>query len=211
MKKLLAILMVALMLLGLAACEKDVAEKPTIVGTWEGTVDLGPAMEVSLKAEAMFNDAIPTEIKTPLVIDVTYVFNADGTYSSTVDEDSLENMLDAMVDVMIEVMYAPRMDLDEALAESGMTMAEFKEQLKASAGMDAGYAAEAFNVDGFYKYEDGKITAAKEKEQLETGELIEVCDITLTDTTMTITDIILDGEKISKLAPDMFPTVFTRK
>lgn len=201
MKKLLAILLAALMLLGLAACENDIDENPTIVGTWEGTVDLGKALKL----------AAQKDIYAPLLLDITYTFNADGTYSATADKDSVETMLDALVDVMIEAMYDPDMDIEAAVAAEGMTMEEFKEQFMDSMGMDVDQVMTNLTMNGVYKYEDGKLYSTNDKESLDAGDYVEINYITLTTDTMTITDAEQDGENLSELIPDMFPMVFKKQ
>ena len=50
MKKLFAILLTLAMLLGLAACgSSGSAAKPTIVGTWKGSMDMGAVLEMALQ------------------------------------------------------------------------------------------------------------------------------------------------------------------
>ena len=212
MKKLFAILLALAMLLSLAACDTGGGSgdsKPTVDGTWKGTIDFAPSMEVSLKAEAAIDDSMPTEIEVPLTIDFICVFSADGTYTVEADEESIDAFFDAMAGVMIDVMYAPRVDLDALLAEEGMTMEEFKEQVRED--MESPYAAEAFDIKGFYKYEGGKLYTAEYKADLDAGEYYEISTVTLSSTKLTITDIEQDGVKMSEIVPDMLPIVFTRQ
>lgn len=206
MKKLFAVLLTLAMLLGLAACGSSGGNgggEVTIVGTWEGTMDLGPVLAASMQ----------TEIDKALAVDITFTFNEDGTYTSAVDKDSIEDMMDTLVDVMIELIVSmsgdPDMDLEAELAKEGMTMEEFKEQLTASMNMEdiVGETEET----GYYKYEDGKFYTAEDKEDLDAGDYEDCTYITLTSNKMTVTDIEQDGEKMSEVMPDMFPMVFTRK
>ncbi len=201
MKKLLAILLAVVMVLGLAACDKGSDDEPTIVGTWKGSVDLGTALKI----------AAQKDIYVPLWLDIMYTFDADGTYSLTVDKDSVETMLDDLVDVMIEVMYDPDMDLEAAVAAEGMTMEEFRKQFMDSMGMDVDQVTTNLSTKGFYKYEDGKLYSTKDKESLDAGDYIEINYITLTAETMTITDAEQGGEKLSELVPDMLPIVCTKQ
>ncbi len=207
MKKLFAILLTLAMLLGLAACGSSGgggSSTPTIVGTWEGSMDMG----------AMLGAAMQMDIDEPLEIGMTFTFNADGTYSAAIDKDSMEDMMDVLVDVVIEMMMAmsgdPDMDLEAELAKEGMTMAEFKEQIMGSMNVEEMF--EDLETAGYYKYEDGKCYTAEDKEDLE-GDLedLECNHITLTGNTMTITEMEQDGEKLSEVMPDMLPIVFTRK
>lgn len=205
MKKLFAVLLTLAMLLGLAACGSsgNGGGEVTIVGTWEGTMDMTAAMAA----------ATQMEFDEPLKMGMIFTFNEDGTYSATVDKDSLKDMMDALVDVMIELIVSmsgdPDMDLEAELAKEGMTMAEFKEQLMGEMNIEdmLGETDET----GYYKYEDGKFYTAEDKEDLEAGDYIEITHITLTSNKMTVTDIEQDGEKMSEVMPDMFPMVFTRK
>ena len=204
MKKLFAILLTLAMLLGLAACgSSGSAAKPTIVGTWKGSVDIGAAMAA----------ATQMEFDEPLEMGITFTYNADGTYSARVDEDSFEDFAETMVDLMIELSISmsgnPDYDLEAELAKEGMTMEEFREQLKTSMNIDQ--MREKSGENGFYKYEDGKIYTAEDKDDLEAGDYIEITYVTLTSSKMTVTDIEQDGEKMSEAMPDMFPIVLTKQ
>ena len=201
MKKLFAILLAVVMVLGLAACNSS--GETTIVGTWKGTMDLAAAMAA----------AAQMEFDEPLKMDVTFTYNADGTYSAKIDKDSFEAFAETMVDLMIELSISmsgnPDLDLEAELAKEGMTMAEFREQLKTSMNIDQ--LREEAEENGFYKYENGKIYTAEDKEDLEAGDYIEITYVTLTSSKMTVTDIEQDGEKMSEAMPDMFPMVFTKQ
>lgn len=212
MKKLFAILLALAMLLSLAACSTSGGSgggKPTIVGTWKGTIDFAPSIEVSLKEEAAFDDSMPTEIEVPLTVDLSCVFSADGTYTVEADEESIDAFVDAMAGVMIDVMYAPRMDLDAFLAEEGLTMEAFKERVREI--LDSQYTAKAFDTKGFYKYEGGKLYTAEYKADLDAGEYHEISTVTLSNTKLSVTEYVLEGDNMSEFVPDMFPIVLTKK
>ena len=206
MKKLFAILLTLAMLLSLAACSKSGGSgggKPTVVGTWKGTMNLAAAMAA----------ANQMEFDEPLELGVTFTYNADGTYSARLDEDSFEDFAETMVDLMIELSISmsgnPDYDLEAELAKEGMTMEEFREQLKTSMNIDQ--MREEAEENGFYKYEEGKIYTAEDKDDLEAGDYIEITHVTLTSSKMTVTDIEQDGEKMSEAMPDMFPMVFKKQ
>jgi hypothetical protein len=206
MKKLFAVLLALAMLLSLAACSTSGGSgdsKPTVVGTWKGTMNLAAAMAATTQME--FDE--------PLELGVTFTYNADGTYSARVDEDSFEDFAETMVDLMIELSISmsgnPDYDLEAELAKEGMTMEEFREQLKTSMNIDQ--MREEAEENGFYKYEEGKISTAEDKDDLEAGDYIEITHITLTSSKMTVTDIEQDGEKMSEAMPDMFPMVFKKQ
>lgn len=207
MKKLFAILLTLAMLLGLAACSTSSSNgggEVTIVGTWEGSVDIGSAMSALLQME----------IDASLPISMTLTFEEDGTYTSAIDKDSIEDMMDSLVDLVIEMVVAmsgdPDMDLEAELAKEGMTMAEFKEQLMGQMNIEDMLGET--ETSGYYKYEDGKLYMVDEKEDLEDAiEENECTSITLTANKLTMTDAEQDGEKLSEVMPGLLPIVFTRK
>lgn len=82
MKKLFAILLTLAMLLGLAACGTSGGSgdsKPTIVGTWKGSMNMGAVLEMALQME----------IDEPISCSMTYTFKEDGTISTAVDKTAL--------------------------------------------------------------------------------------------------------------------------
>ena len=204
MKKLLAILLTLAMLLGLAACgSSGSAAKPTIVGTWKGSMDMGAVLEMALQME----------IDEPISCSMTYPFKEDGTTSVSVDEDSLADMMEALTDVVIGMMgemFGEEFDFEAMLEEEGMTEEEFREQIMASMNLEDMMGNMSVE-NGYYKYEDGKLYNAATKEDLENPEKLPCIHVTLKGNTMTFTDIEQDGESAAEIMPDMFPMVFTKQ
>ena len=202
MKKLFAILLTLAMLLGLAACgSSGSAAKPTIVGTWKGSMDMGAVLEMALQME----------IDEPISCSMIYTFKEDGTTSVSVDEDSLADMMEALTDVVIGMMgemFGEEFDFEAMLEEEGMTEEEFREQIMASMNLEDMMGNMSVE-NGYYKYEDGKLYNAAEKEDLENLEELPCIHVTLKGNTMTFTDIEQDGESAAEIMPDMFPKVFT--
>jgi hypothetical protein len=204
MKKLFAVLLTLAMLLGLAACgSSGSAAKPTIVGTWKGSMDMGAVLEMALQME----------IDEPISCSMTYTFKEDGTISTAVDEDSLADMMEALTDVVIGMMgemFGEEFDFEAMLEEEGMTEEEFREQIMASMNLEDMMGNMSVE-NGYYKYEDGKLYNAATKEDLENPEKLPCIHVTLKGNTMTFTDIEQDGEKLSEIMPDMFPMVFKKQ
>ena len=204
MKKLFAVLLTLVMLLGLAACgSSGSAAKPTIVGTWKGSMDMGAVLEMALQME----------IDEPISCSMTYTFKEDGTTSVSVDEDSLADMMEALTDVVIGMMgemFGEEFDFEAMLEEEGMTEEEFREQIMASMNLEDMMGNMSVE-NGYYKYEDGKLYNATEKEDLENLEELPCIHVTLKGNTMTFTDIEQDGESAAEIMPDMFPMVFTKQ
>ena len=204
MKKLFAILLTLAMLLGLAACgSSGDSAKPTIVGTWKGSINMGAVLEMALQME----------IDEPISCSMIYTFKEDGTTSVSVDEDSLADMMEALTDVVIGMMgemFGEEFDFEAMLEEEGMTEEEFREQIMASMNLEDMMGNMSVE-NGYYKYEDGKLYNAAEKEDLENLEELPCIHVTLKGNTMTFTDIEQDGESAAEIMPDMFPMVFTKQ
>ena len=204
MKKLLAILLTLAMLLGLAACgSSGSAAKPTIVGTWKGSMDMGAVLEMALQME----------IDEPISCSMIYTFKEDGTTSVSVDEDSLADMMEALTDVVIGMMgemFGEEFDFEAMLEEEGMTEEEFREQIMASMNLEDMMGNMSVE-NGYYKYEDGKLYTAATKEDLENLEELPCIHVTLKSNTLTFTDIEKDGESAAEIMPGLFPLVFTKQ
>ena len=206
MKKLFAILLALAMLLSLAACSTSGGSgggKPTIVGTWKGSMNMGAVLEMALQME----------IDEPISCSMIYTFKEDGTTSVSVDEDSLADMMEALTDVVIGMMgemFGEEFDFEAMLEEEGMTEEEFREQIMASMNLEDMMGNMSVE-NGYYKYEDGKLYNAAEKEDLENLEELPCIHVTLKGNTMTFTDIEQDGESAAEIMPDMFPMVFTKQ
>ena len=204
MKKLFAVLLTLAMLLGLAACgNSGSAAKPTIVGTWKGSMDMGAVLEMALQME----------IDEPISCSMSYTFKEDGTTSVSVDEDSLADMMEALTDVVIGMMgemFGEEFDFEAMLEEEGMTEEEFREQIMASMNLEDMMGNMSVE-NGYYKYEDGKLYNAAEKEDLEKPEELPCIHVTLKGNTMTFTDIEQDGESAAEIMPGLFPMVFTKQ
>ena len=204
MKKLFAILLTLAILLGLAACgSSGSAAKPTIVGTWKGSIDMGAVLETALQME----------IDEPLSCDVIYTYKEDGTASISVDEDSFADMMEALTDVVIGMMgemFGEEFDFEAMLEAEGMTEEEFREQIIASVNVEE-MLGDMGAEKGYYKYEDGKLYTAAAKEDLENLEELPCIHVTLKSNTLTFTDIEQDGESAAEIMPGLFPMVFTKQ
>ena len=204
MKKFISLLLVAVLTLSLAACgSSGSAAKPTIVGTWKGSMDMGAVLEMALQME----------IDEPISCSMTYTFKEDGTTSVSVDEDSLADMMEALTDVVIGMMgemFGEEFDFEAMLEEEGMTEEEFREQIMASMNLEDMMGNMSVE-NGYYKYEDGKLYNAATKEDLENPEELPCIHVTLKGNTMTFTDIEQDGESAAEIMPDMFPMVFKKQ
>ena len=202
MKKLFAILLSLVMLISLAACTPSGGGKPSIVGTWTGSVNMG----------AMLETLMQTEVEKDISCKMIFTFSADGKFSAKLDEQSAKAAVETMVDVIVDMMkdvYAEQdIDLEEALAAEGMTMDDLKAQYKEELDVDGMF--EGISGETCYKHEDGKIYIAESQEDLDEEDYDSVYIVSLAGNTLTVTDIESDGESAAEVMPDMFPLVFKK-
>lgn len=191
------------MLLGLAACTSGGSGAPTIVGAWEGSVDMGEALAAGMQMD----------IEEKISCKVTFTFKEDGTYTVAMDQESLKNAMDTLMDVVVDVLldaYKDQgIDLEAELKKEGMTMDDFIEMMMGS--IDLEDMMGETDETGYYKYENGKIYTAEDKDDLNEGDYDDVYIVTLLGKTLTITDIETDGESAAEQIPDIFPMVFTKQ
>ena len=205
MKKLITVLLLISMLFVLLACSKEDSREPSVLGTWEGSMDIGPAVAASLQ----------TELQIEVPIRITYVLKEDNRHTFTIDEEGLVGAVENIAETAMEVYAKYYEDLglsfEETLAEQGMSLDEYKSQLLSSAELEAMIMMLLPDHSGYYKYESGKLCFAETKKDFDAEEYSE-CDYVIIDgDTMTITDMEIHGDKLSEFVPEMFPIVFTRQ
>ena len=165
MKKRIALLLSFVLVLSLALCACG-GQKATIVGTWKANIELAEAFNEEMAAMGMGDIMNLESFALPLVM----TFNEDGTGSMTVDQEAMTETIDKLAADLtagLEAYFTEyfasmgiEMDLDEALAASGMSMDDLVEEMKAEfAGEDA--FAE-FTNEFKYKAEDGKLYVSED-------------------------------------------------
>ena len=131
-KKLLSVLLAAVLMLALAACGgKSDAEK--IVGTWVCELDM-----TDIYNESVYDTEIDMTVDS-LVVDMVFTFNADGTYTSGMDEDSYRAAMTAALETGKESLKGYMDETVQQLAAGyGLTIDEVISQL-GCADMDEFY------------------------------------------------------------------------
>lgn len=196
-KRIAALLLACCLVLGFAACNdaapaedssKDsaptssAAEKVTIVGKWETTVDRKEALLVDMEEEEKerFKD-YNFELK------ITYIFNEDGTYSIKTDGEGMREASVEIANYFIDVMAeAFEMTREEYIAMSGENQEDALKELS-----DSFMEGVNTEVTGEYKYEKGKLFMIIEGEEFEEGTYTE-CE--LTADTLKLTKSYFEGE-----------------
>lgn len=131
----------------------------SIVGTWDTTIDFGGIM-----AEAMGEEEAAAYFDlTGLTVDMTFVFNADGTFSLSADEATVTSMVDNLgaaikngMTTMLEDLISQQglnMSVDTLLAMSGMDLDTMIDQLLAQ--LDPEELVTSLTADGTYEVREG--------------------------------------------------------
>lgn len=210
MKKRIALLLSFVLVLSLALCACGGGEKKaTIVGTWKADINLAEAFNEEMAAAGMGDFMNLESFALPLVM----TFNEDGTGSMTVDQEAMTASVDKLAADLtagLEAYFTEyfasmglEMDLDEALAASGLSMDDLVEEMKAEfAGED--FAAE-FTNEFKYKAEDGKLYMSEDLDS-EISETYNTYELKGNTLTLNIGTEELDEE----MAKYLFPMTLTR-
>ena len=159
--RLLCLIMTLSMLFLLGGCGATDAEK--LVGTWNATVDLTDLLNEEITTGDETMDAYFKISDFTLV--VTLTFNADGTYTMGVDENSLNTAMELVLADIKDGMYEY---FEDVLAEAGleMTVDELLEQsdVDLDALMDEAFSnamgdevLEGLSSSGNYEARDSKL------------------------------------------------------
>ena len=172
MKKRIALLLSFVLVLSLALCACGGGEKKeTLVGTWNATIDIAEVYNAEIAAsgdETMAEYLSVDSFAIPLVM----TFNEDGTYSLTVDKEGMDATMNGLLEDMkvgLEKYFNDyfssmglEIDVDEALAASGMSLDALVEEMKAEIMTEDMYAD--MESEGQYKAEDGKLYLTEDVE-----------------------------------------------
>ena len=210
MKKRIALLLSFVLVLSLALCACGGGKKDTIVGTWKANIDLAEAFNEEMAASGMGDYINIESFNLPLVME----FKADGTGSMTVDQAAMTETVDKLAADLtagLEAYFTEyfssmglEIDLDEALAASGMSMDDLVEEMKAEfAGEDA--FAE-FTNEFKYKAEDGKLYMSEDLDSEISTDTYNTYELKGNALTLDIGNEDLDEE----MAKYLFPMNLTR-
>lgn len=218
-KKILALLLALAMVFAFAACDKDSGtstdddtagtKTESITGEWSVEIDIYDLYYAAL----VENSGVELDMNSSLVISATYKFDDNGEFELTYsnDKNDLLDIKAEYTDAVLEFSYA--------YAESeGMSKDDFKEAYKSETGTDfeddieAECVAEIDNfvetlceisVEGYYKFEDGKIYLAEDEDDLaDLDDADAVLTVTVTSSKLTITEIEGEYDELAAMMPD---------
>lgn len=216
MKRTIALVLTVIMaVLMLAGCS---GEQAKLVGTWKAEANLAEGVEQAMLGE-LGEDAAYFSIEN-FTVNFVLVFNSDGTYSMTVEEDSVQTAFDAlMTDMeagmvkMLEDQIAQmglEMSVEDMLAASGMTLESMMDDLRQSLE-DEGIIEEMIEEstdEGRFKAKDGKLYMSA---GLEYGVDENVYDTyTLDGDILTLVTHVGGEEKEQDLVQYVYPLVFNK-
>lgn len=214
MKKRIALLLSFVLVLSLALCACGGGEKKeSLVGTWNATIDIAEVYNAEIAAsgdEAMAEYLSVDSFAIPLVM----IFNEDGTYSLTVDKEGMDATMNGLIEDMkvgLEKYFNDyfssmglEIDVDEALAASGMSLDALVEEMKGEIMTEDMYAD--MESAGQYKAEDGKLYLTEDVEVEPVGGVYNT--YTIDGDTLTIE---AGTEELEdEMAELMFPLVLKR-
>ena len=168
MKKI-ALLLAALMLMSclLAACGDKEEKSGSLVGTWEGSVDMTDTLTEALKSE--LGDGF--SIKNPITMKLSMEFKDDGTMKCVLDaKDFASQIVNVMIDAVVEQSGQTREELEESMKDSldGMSFEEYMGKMMNTDAMVSSMGME--DITCSYKLEDGKLYTWESGEEMDEKE-----------------------------------------
>jgi len=190
--------------------KKDDEDEDSLVGKWEGEMNLGAAMDAMLTGEVLFSYCDFDD----LAVTMTFTFDDDGTLEIEVDEDSCKDMVDDIVDIVMDGIEE-YLDANGATWDDvGATKSEMREAMMEQFSEDAIMEmAESMAGSGYYVAVDDRIYTAEDEDDLEdeVDEDSSYMEFSLKGDKLTIKDIVDDGESIDDYIPGMMPITLKRK
>ena len=209
MKKRIALLLSFVLVLSLALCACG-GQKATIVGTWKANIEMAEAFNAEMAAAGMGDFINLESFALPLVM----TFNEDGTGSMTIDQDAMNANIDKLAADLtagLEAYFTEyfasmgiEMDLDEALAASGLSMDDLVDEFKAEFTGEDAFAE--FTNEFKYKAEDGKLYMSEDLDSEISTDTYNTYELKGNTLTLNIGTEELDEE----MAKYLFPMTLTR-
>ncbi len=143
-----------------SAAESAEPEVVTIVGKWEGSVDIKSSLELDEETMAKYSSY---DFKVKMV----YEFAADGKYSASADGENIREGVKAIYknELLPAAAAENGMTVDQLVSLLGTTEEEYLDTL-----VDTMVATLSEGESGKYKLEDGKLFMTGEEEEYDEGD-----------------------------------------
>lgn len=205
MKKRIALLLSFVLVLSLALCACGESKPATVVGTWKTDINMADLFNQEMEAAGMGDYINIESFNLPLVME----FKEDGTGSMSVDQDAMVDTVDKLAEDLtagLEAYFTEyfesmglEIDLEEALAASGMSMDDLVEELKAEFVSEETFAE--FTTEFNYKAEDGKLYMSDDLESEVPTDIYNTYELDGSTLTLDVGNEDVDDEMAEYLFP----------
>ena len=162
MRRILFLILSALLLLSLLSLTGCGEKENPIVGTWEAELDLTDELNAALSEDEALGEYMNLR---EFVIRVQTVYREDDTYSMSADRASIQTALDGLTEDLTTAVqswldasiaaYGGDMTAEEVLAQDGTSMDELITEMKTVLSPEE--LISGLNRQGRYRAEDGKL------------------------------------------------------
>lgn len=215
MKKILALALSVVMLASMLLLTGCGGAK-TVVGKWEGEMDMTDALTETLLAE---DESMAEYFEFEgFKVDVVFDIKDDGTYTFEMTEESMEKAIASLMETMkkgmpayIEDMVtAMGMTLDDFIAAAGVeSIDELIETMLTEDSLDEAFADMESSFEAKYKVEDNKFYSSDDADSDISED--EYMSFELDGNTLTFTELVGAEEDESTVALFVLPLKLTRK
>ncbi len=214
MKKLfsaiLCLILVASMMLTMTGC---FGEQSKFVGTWETKLDLTDSLQEELEKDETIGEYI--EI-TDYSFVLSFTFNDDGTYSQSIDEDSVDKAFESLKGDLVDCFEDYFQDYATSLGVTTQDLLVAMEASSVKEVVDEAYTKEMVdgvvdemlgevNGEGKYRVFDGKLCLSAGLEYEVDEEQYYTYEIT--ENTLTLLESFVDEEEDIE---DLYPMTYNR-
>lgn len=196
-KRILALLLALALCSSLSAC----GEENPIVGTWKGTLDYSEILQEELSSEEVW-ESIPIR---GVSLEILFVFNKDGSFTSSISQESVENMVQTLVDLAV-------VGLAEALKDRediSLSNEELRQKLEERIDTSALTAPLEFTFgSGYYVFRNSCIYIGSQERSLRVNpakNAAEILDVTLGGDIITVNQLHSQDTSAESFLPGLLP------
>lgn len=195
MKKVLALALSAALLVGLlAGCGGKTSDRDRLVGKWSSTQDMTDFFNQGLAESDLGEELQVDKLEVVLVLEL----KDDDTYTLALDEDALAATAESIRPQLKEGMISflnqtyPGVDVEDVLAQLGMTMDELLDETVPLESMASAYdmAGQYMVKDGVLYLSDGLDEAPEETDDDRNPYTLDGDQLTLRDVEGNLEDVV---------------------
>lgn len=203
-KRILAILLALTLAVSLCAC----GEENPIVGSWKGTLDYSRILQEELSSHEVW-EKVPIQ---GVQLEICFDFAKDGSFSTRIDQESVDAMVDRLLDLAVEGLLQSLKDRGET---TPLSKEELRQTLEGEIDISALTAPLEFTFgSGYYVFRNNCIYIGSQERSLRANpsqNAAEILDVSLAGDTITVTGLHSRDGSAESILPGLLPFDLVRQ